>query len=75
MVEWVARGRAHQFEKRAADSLPCFRRAIREDPQSPLPHFHLGEALWQLGLKAEAVAAWHRSARLDAAFLLSLIHI
>jgi protein O-GlcNAc transferase len=69
MAEWVARGRAHQFEKRAADALPCFRRAIREDPASPLPHFHLGEALWQLGLKAEAVVAWHRSARLDSAFL------
>jgi tetratricopeptide (TPR) repeat protein len=69
MAAWVARGRAHQGEGRAADALPCFRRAAREDPQSPIPSFHLGEALWQLGLPAEAVAAWHRSARLVRSFV------
>ncbi len=69
MAAWVARGRAHQTEGRAADALPCFRRAAREDPQSPVPLFHLGEVLWQLGLADEAVAAWHRSARLDGSFL------
>ncbi len=69
MTAWVARGRAHQGEGRAADALPCFRRAAREDPQSPLPQFHLGEVLWQLGLPVEAVAAWHRSAHLDRNFV------
>ncbi len=69
MTEWVARGRAHQFADRAADALPCFRRAAREDPKSPLPPYHLGEVLWQLGLTADAIAAWHRSARLDITFV------
>ena len=69
MAQWVARGRAHQIEGRAADALPCFRRASREDPTSPLPLFHLGEALWQLGIPAEAAAAWHRSAQLAPGFV------
>ncbi len=69
MTAWVVRGRAHQSDGRAADALPCFRLAAREDPQSPVPPYHLGEVLWQLGLPAEAVAAWHRSARLDRGFV------
>ena len=67
--DWILRGRAHQAEGRAADAVPCFRRAAREDPRSPLPHYHLGEALWQLGLAADALRAWQASAGLDRAFL------
>ncbi|MCC6194322.1 MAG: tetratricopeptide repeat protein [Burkholderiales bacterium] len=66
---WLARGRAHQEQGRAADAIPCYRRAAREDPRSPVPHFHLGEAWWQLGLAREAVDAWRASARIDATFL------
>lgn len=68
-AEWIARGRAHQQEGRAADAIPCFRRAARELPGSPVPAFHVGEVLWQLGLAADAVAAWRASAALDAAFV------
>ncbi len=66
---WIARGLAHQREGRPADAIPCFRRAAREDPQSPLPHFHLGEVLWQLGLGADALAAWRSSAHLGPTFV------
>ncbi|MEP7328122.1 MAG: tetratricopeptide repeat protein [Betaproteobacteria bacterium] len=69
MAEWVARGRAHQVQGRVADAIPCFRRAARAEPQSPIPYFHLGEAMWQLGLSADAVGAWHRAAQLDTTFV------
>ena len=68
-ADWVLRGRAHQQEGRPADALPCFRRAAREDPRSPLPHYHLGEALWQLGLVDDAQRAWHAAADRDRAFV------
>ncbi|MCC7042193.1 MAG: tetratricopeptide repeat protein [Burkholderiales bacterium] len=66
---WLERGRAHQREGRAADAIPCFRRASREAPASPVPHFHLGEVWWQLGRPAAALQAWRRSAELDPGFL------
>ncbi|MFO1311889.1 MAG: tetratricopeptide repeat protein [Burkholderiales bacterium] len=66
--EWLARGRVHRGEGRPADAIPCFRRAAREDPRSPVPHFHLGEALWQLGLADDAIRAWTASANLDTSF-------
>jgi predicted O-linked N-acetylglucosamine transferase (SPINDLY family) len=67
--EWIARGRAHQQEGRPADAIPCFRRAARELPGSPVPSFHLGEAYWQLGLADDAVSAWRASAASADAFL------
>lgn len=67
--DWIARGRAHQQAGRPADAIPCFRRAARELPSSPVPSFHLGEALWQLGLTEAATGAWRASAALDARFL------
>jgi tetratricopeptide (TPR) repeat protein len=66
--DWLARGRVHRGEGRPADAIPCFRRASREDPRSPVPHFHLGEVLWQLGLADDAVRAWQASANLDKTF-------
>lgn len=66
---WVERGRAHQREGRPVDAIPCFRRASREMPGSPVPHFHLGEVWWQLGRPADALRAWRQAADLDAAFL------
>jgi len=68
-ADWLARGRTHQSEGRPADAIPCFRRAAREDPRSPVPHFHLGEVLWQLGLTTEALQAWRTAAGLDRTFL------
>ena len=68
-ADWLARGRTHQSEARPADAIPCFRRAARDDPRSPVPHFHLGEALWQLGLTTDALQAWRTAAGLDRAFL------
>ncbi|MEO8755347.1 MAG: hypothetical protein ABI624_22015, partial [Casimicrobiaceae bacterium] len=68
-ADWIARGRAHQQEDRPADAIPCFRRAAREDPRSPVPHFHLGEVYWQLGLAGDAVNAWRVSAQLDRTLL------
>jgi hypothetical protein len=66
--DWLARGRVHLGEGRPTDAIPCFRRAAREDPRSPVPHFHLGEVLWQLGLADDAVRAWQASADLDKTF-------
>jgi predicted O-linked N-acetylglucosamine transferase (SPINDLY family) len=66
--DWLARGRVHRGEGRPADAIPCFRRAAREDPRSPVPLFHLGEVYWQLGLADEAVRAWQASADLDEKF-------
>ncbi len=68
-ADWVLRGRAHLAEGRAADALPCFRRAAREDPRSPIPPYHQGEALWVLRLAGDAERAWAAAADLDAAFL------
>ena len=68
-ADWLERGRTHQNEGRPADAIPCFRRAAREDPRSPVPHFHLGEALWQLGLTTDALQAWRTAAGLDRTFL------
>ena len=65
-ADWVARGRAHQWEGRPVDAMLCFRRASRADPRAPDPHFVLGEVLWQLGRLPEALAAWREAARLDA---------
>ena len=58
---WLARGRAHQQEGRPADAIPCYRRAARIAPQSPVPPFHLGEVLWQLGEREEARRVWDES--------------
>src|SRR6188508_2119418 len=66
---WMERGRAHQLAKRPVDAIPCFRRAVREAPASPVPHFHLGEVWWQLGRASDALGAWRRAADLDANFL------
>jgi predicted O-linked N-acetylglucosamine transferase (SPINDLY family) len=66
--DWLARGRVHRGEGRPADAIPCFRRAAREDPRSPVPQFHLGEVFWQLGLADDAVRAWQASADLDKTF-------
>ncbi len=66
--DWLARGRVHRGEGRPTDAIPCFRRAAREDPRSPVPYFHLGEVLWQLGLADDAVRAWQSSADLDKSF-------
>ncbi|MCC7328469.1 MAG: tetratricopeptide repeat protein [Burkholderiales bacterium] len=68
-ADWLARGRAHLAEGRPIDAIPCLRRAAREDPHSPVPNFHLGEAFWTLGLADDAVHAWRLSARLAASFL------
>ena len=63
LCHWLARGRTHQHAKRPADAIPCFHRAAREAPHSPVPHFHLGEVLWQLGLTTEALQAWRTAAQ------------
>ena len=57
-AEWLARGRKHQSQDRPADAMLCFRRAVREDPQSAKARFRLGQVLWQLGRQADAIAVW-----------------
>jgi tetratricopeptide (TPR) repeat protein len=54
----LARGRDHQSQDRPADAMLCFRRAVREDPQSAKARFRLGQVLWQLGRQADAIAVW-----------------
>ncbi|HEY4137031.1 MAG TPA: tetratricopeptide repeat protein, partial [Casimicrobiaceae bacterium] len=63
-TEWLARGREHQFRGRAVDAMLCFRRAIREAPQTIDARFHLGEVLWQLGRLPDAIAIWTEAAKL-----------
>ncbi len=63
-AEWLARGRSHQREGRAVDAMLCFRRALREAPQSIDVRFHLGEVLWQLGCLPDAIARWREAAKL-----------
>src|SRR5690348_2447623 len=59
-AQWVSRGRSHQAEGRAIDALLCYRRALRESPQGVEAQFHAGEIAWQIGNRAEAIAAWRR---------------
>ena len=42
----------------------CFRRAIREAPQSVDARYHLAEVLWQLGRLPDAIANWTEAAKL-----------
>ena len=60
-AQWLARGRAHQWEGRPVDAMLCFRQAARLDAHAPDPRFHLGEVLWQLGRLPAAVAAWREA--------------
>ena len=53
-VDWVARGREHQWQSRPIHALFCFTRAIAERPARANARFHLGEVLWQLGLTGAA---------------------
>ena len=68
-AEWIGRGRTHQAEGRPIDAMLCFRQASRADAAQPDAYFHLGEVLWQLGLLAEAISAWHEATRRAARFL------
>jgi len=68
-AQWLARGRAHQAEGQPIDALLCFREAIRADARVPDAPYHLGEALWQLGRFAEAIAAWREALRVAPRFL------
>jgi protein O-GlcNAc transferase len=67
--EWLARGRKHHAEGRVADALPCYRRAAQEELSGTEARLHLGEALWQLGLRDDAIGAWRDAVRVGAAFL------
>ncbi|MBK6394660.1 MAG: tetratricopeptide repeat protein [Betaproteobacteria bacterium] len=60
-VDWVARGREHQWQSRPIHALFCFTRAIAERPARANARFHLGEVLWQLGLTGAAKAAWREA--------------
>jgi len=60
-VDWVARGREHQWQSRPIHALFCFTRAIAESPAHADARFHLGEVLWQLGLAGAAKGAWREA--------------
>ena len=60
-VDWVARGREHQWSARPIHALFCFKRAIAERSAHGDARFHLGEVLWQLGLAEAAKAAWREA--------------
>ena len=64
-AEWLARGRSHQQERRPVDAMLCFRRALREAPQSADVRFHLGEVLWQVGRLSDAIALWREATKLS----------
>ncbi|HVF64214.1 MAG TPA: tetratricopeptide repeat protein [Casimicrobiaceae bacterium] len=63
-LEWLKRGREHQWASRPVDAMLCFQRAISLDPRSVDPRFLLGEVHWQLGAIPAALAAWRESARI-----------
>jgi cytochrome c-type biogenesis protein CcmH/NrfG len=60
-ADWLARGRAHQWQGRPIDAIPCFERAARMEPRAGDAPFHLGEVRWQLGLVREAIGAWREA--------------
>ena len=70
-VDWVARGREHQWLSRPIHALFCYKRAIAEHPANGDPRFHLGEVLWQLGLAEAAKAAWREATQVAPKHLAS----
>ncbi len=68
-ADWLARGRNHQWQRRPVDAMLCFRRAVREDSHAVDARFHMGEVLWQLGRRAEAIAAWREAAQIAPTLL------
>ncbi|MBK7791983.1 MAG: tetratricopeptide repeat protein [Betaproteobacteria bacterium] len=68
-AQWLERGRAHQAQGRTVDALLCYRRALRADARTPEAHYHLGEVLQQLGVPADAIAAWTEAVRVAPTFL------
>ena len=60
-IDWVARGREHQWSGRPIPALFCFKRAIAEHPANGDARFVLGEVLWQLGVFEVAKTAWREA--------------
>ena len=60
-IDWVARGREHQWSGRPIPALFCFKRAIAEHPGNGDARFVLGEVLWQLGVFEVAKTAWREA--------------
>lgn len=60
-IDWIARGREHQWSGRPIPALFCFKRAIAGQPGNGDPRFALGEVLWQLGLFEVAKGAWREA--------------
>lgn len=67
--DWLARGRQHLWQGRPTDAMLCFRRAVRINAREADARFHLGEALWQLGLAGEAITAWREASAAEAGWL------
>jgi predicted O-linked N-acetylglucosamine transferase (SPINDLY family) len=63
-ADWLKRGREHQLGGRPVDAMLCFRRAVREAPNTLEPRFRLGEVLWQLGRLPDAIACWREAAEI-----------
>ncbi len=62
---YIARGMARQRLSQPALALTDFDKALKNQPQSAMAHYHRGTALQQLGRPAEAVTAYR-----DAQFFL-----
>jgi tetratricopeptide (TPR) repeat protein len=60
-------GRALLDDKREAEALEAFRRALKFDPQHAGALFHLGATFARLQRYGEAVDAWERVTRIDPA--------
>ncbi len=58
-------GRSKYLAKDYQTAEKCFRCAILEDPNYTLAVCFLGHALYKLGLRKEAVAAWSRACEMD----------
>jgi len=60
---------------RPIDAVLCFRRAAQADARGPEARFHLGEALWQLGLTEGAIQSWRDAAQVDPTFVAARIAV
>ena len=68
-ADWLQRGLVHARAGRPIEAVLCFRRAIKDNAQVAQARFHLGEALWQLGMADEALQSWRESATADERFV------
>lgn len=62
LAELLARGQAWADQGEFVDALLFFRQAMLVAPGAPAPRWRLGEALWQLDRRSDALQVWREAA-------------